>query len=302
MIDNAFKLDVAKLMVAAAWADGQLQNSEINVLKSLMWELGELNAEDWAEIEIYMDSPVSDEERQALENRVYNKISSSEEKEFVEYMLSKLLTSDGIVGTEEKAFLQDTKALIDGASTGLTGKLSKLMRSVIGNNKNTTPDTARETDIEDFLRNKIFYSLKQNGIDTNLSEDQARKLSFAAGLLGLVANVDKDICTNERKAAVHILQNNWDLDPQTAQAIVDVASDETTQGLDKYRLTDGFYQNTTREQRQRFMVCLFKIAAASGQASHEEIEEIRDIAVGLKLSHQDFIAAKVTLTDKQLGL
>ncbi len=302
MISDHFKLDVAKWMVAAAWADGELQNSEINVLKSLMWELGELNAKDWAEIEMHMDSPVSQEERKTLEKRVFDAISSKEEKQFVEYMIGKLLNSDGVVGQQEQAFLRNAKELIEGADTGLASRIGKLIRSVMQGGRQNTVDRGRESDIEDFLRNKIYYSLKQRGFNANLPDERTRQLSFAAGLLGLVANVDKDICSKERAAVAEILEKGWGLGCEAAEAVVEVSSEESAQGLDRYRLTDGFYRCTSREERLRFMVCLFRIAAASGKASHEEIEEIRDIALGLKLSHQDFIAAKLTLSNRELGL
>ena len=44
-----FKL--AKLMTAVAWADGKIDNSEINALKNLLFSLPELTAGEWAELE-----------------------------------------------------------------------------------------------------------------------------------------------------------------------------------------------------------------------------------------------------------
>ncbi len=49
-------------------------------------------------------------------------------------------------------------------------------------------------------------------------------------------------------------------------------------------------------------MCLFKIANASDRVSNDEIEEIRRISEALKLSHKDFIAAKLTISDEDLGL
>ena len=39
----------------------------------------------------------------------------------------------------------------------------------------------------------------------------------------------------------------------------------------------------------------FAVAAADGMASFEEIEELRVVAQGMKLTHQEFIDAKLTL-------
>jgi hypothetical protein len=44
---------------------------------------------------------------------------------------------------------------------------------------------------------------------------------------------------------------------------------------------------------------LFAIAAADGEACYEEIEEIRAIAQSLKLSHRQFIDAKLKIPPEQ---
>ncbi len=46
---------------------------------------------------------------------------------------------------------------------------------------------------------------------------------------------------------------------------------------------------------KRFLKSLFQIANASEKTSFDEIEEIRFIAQQLKLSHSDFIEAKLTI-------
>ena len=46
MLNKEFVMDLAKLVVAAAWADGQLQNEEINSLKDLLFNLDEVTGGD----------------------------------------------------------------------------------------------------------------------------------------------------------------------------------------------------------------------------------------------------------------
>lgn len=74
-----------------------------------------------------------------------------------------------------------------------------------------------------------------------------------------------------------------------------VAATEIAGELDGYRLSREFYEATTREARLGFLEALFHVAAADGEASHEEIEDIRRIARTLKLTHSEFIDAKLTL-------
>ena len=46
-------LALAKLMIAAAWADNLVSIEEINCLKDLLFRLPEMTAKDWDLLEIY---------------------------------------------------------------------------------------------------------------------------------------------------------------------------------------------------------------------------------------------------------
>ncbi|MCK4966997.1 TerB family tellurite resistance protein, partial [bacterium] len=67
------------------------------------------------------------------------------------------------------------------------------------------------------------------------------------------------------------------------------------EGFDYHHLTSSFFEQTTPEERKHFIKCLFLMANASEKTSNEEIEEIRSIAKSLKISHSDFIDAKLTI-------
>ena len=59
MADKQFIMDLAKLVIAAAWADGELTNEEVNALKDLLFMLPDLSGEEWLGLELYMDSQPS---------------------------------------------------------------------------------------------------------------------------------------------------------------------------------------------------------------------------------------------------
>ncbi|MBT7302859.1 MAG: hypothetical protein HN849_25230, partial [Victivallales bacterium] len=66
MATTEFILDLGKLVISAAWADGELANEEVNVLKRLLFRLGEVTAEDWAVLAMYMESPTGKAEQEEL--------------------------------------------------------------------------------------------------------------------------------------------------------------------------------------------------------------------------------------------
>ncbi len=103
MADEKFTMDLAKLLIAGAWADGKLQKEEENSLKDLIFSRGEINSEQWVELEIYMDSAVSVQEAQILLDKVLDNIKTQEDKQLVIETLRKLFEADGVVGDEEES-------------------------------------------------------------------------------------------------------------------------------------------------------------------------------------------------------
>jgi len=121
-----------------------------------------------------------------------------------------------------------------------------------------------------------------------------RRLGLAGGLLALVAQTSEGVTAEEQAAMVEVLQTAWRLTPESAGFVVQVALADGER-LDFYRLVREFAEVTTVEERQRFLDALFTVAAADDRASFEETEQIRLIAQGLKLSHTEFIDAKMKL-------
>ena len=304
MLNKEFVLDLAKLVVAAAWADGQLQNEEINSLKDLLFNLDEVTGEDWANLEIYMDSPVEPQEREELLRRILSQIKSEQDRDFVILTLENLFQADGIISDEEKAILEKIKEQTSSVDIGILAKLSKIIKDSI-NKRNQSYKSAvqREGQIDDYIENTIYYQLKsdceKNGVEIDLPEQKIKQLCLAAGLLARIAAVDSGISDQEKQTIRQVLSKQWTLSEQEAHIITEISCNRTLKGLDYFRLTRGFFDCTSFDQRKNFIKCLFQIANASDKTSYEETEEIRKISNSLKLSHKDFIEAKLTIPDEE---
>jgi uncharacterized tellurite resistance protein B-like protein len=103
---------------------------------------------------------------------------------------------------------------------------------------------------------------------------------------------------DEKDAMREIIVSDWNLSEQQADLIVQISCERTAKGLDYFRLTHGFFEVTTVEDRKAFLKTLFKIANAANETSNDEIETIRRVAKSLKVSHKDFIDAKLTIPRK----
>jgi uncharacterized tellurite resistance protein B-like protein len=304
MANENLTMGLAKLLIAAAWVDGKLQNEEINALKDLIFTLGDISAEQRAHLEIYMDSPVSEKERRTLLDNVLAETKTADDKEFVLKSLRELFCADGIIDDKEMPVLDEFTQAVSGVRTDVFSRLSKMLTPAINRRQNAYKSgSQREGRIDDFIKNTIYYQLEFEGkVPADLGADKVRQLCLAAGLLARVANIDEDISAAERDAIKGVLSRSWGLSEQEARVVTDISCHKILKGLDYFRLTRGFFECTTLDQRRSFLVCLFKVANASDKVSNDEIEEIRKISDALKLTHKDFIAAKLTISDEDLGL
>jgi uncharacterized tellurite resistance protein B-like protein len=250
-----------------------------------------------------MDSPVSTEEKINLLKSVMEQIKSEEDKELVVSTLENLVQADGVVTEEELALLEEVKEGVSDLNVGLLARVSKMIKSAVtGRDQSYKAAAQRESQIDDYIENNIYYNLKseseKKGIKFDLPSEQVKKLCLAAGLLARISAVDSDISEGEKKFIKDVLSTQWGLSEQQAQIVTQISCDKTIQGLDYFRLTRGFFDRTTLEERRNFIKCLFKIANASEKTSYDETEEIRKIATSLKLTHKDFIKAKLTIPDE----
>jgi len=295
-----FIMDLAKLLIAAAWVDGELANEEINALKDLLFTIPDITGEEWKHLEIYMDSPVLPEEREELLSKILLGIRSKEDKALVMDTLTRLFQADGTVTDAESEVLQEIRETLEKAHTGIFSRMSKILKTSVKKRKQTSSAaTQREGRIDDFIMNTVYYQLEseliEKGIEINLPEQQVRKLCFAAGLLSKIAAVDSGISENERHTIKSVLSSEWDLSDEEAELVTEISCQRMLKGLDYHRTTRGFVGCTNNDERIAFLKRLFKMANASEMTSYEEVEEIRRISISLKLPHKDFIEAKLTI-------
>ena len=289
---------LAKVLVAAAWADGVITNEEINSLKDVLFHLPGMTAQDWAEIDIYVESPVDAAERQRLVENLQAQLSSSADKAAAIQALDHMVQAGGDVGASEQAVVDEIKAAIQNGSHGPTAHWSRFTKSSVQRQSQAVQNAPnRELYLDDFVKNKIFYLASQRlqgaGSMPQIPEDELRKLSLAGGLMARIAYVDRQVTDAEYQEIVRVLQQTWGISPAAAAVVAEVAVSEIGKDLDFYRLSRQFFESTTEDERVRFLDVLFAITISDGHASDEEIEEIRTIANGLLLSHEQFIAAKL---------
>jgi uncharacterized tellurite resistance protein B-like protein len=291
---------LAKVMIATSWADGSVAYQEINSLKDLLFQLPGMTAHDWAELDIYIETPVGETERTRLVADLQANLKTSDDKALALQAIDRLVRADGEISEDERSTVEEIKAAIQGANTGGLGKMGRLLGKSVNRRSQAVENAPnRERYLDDFVKNKIYYSvsrrLELDGSQMDVPEAELRRLSLAGGLMARVAYVDQEIKEGEVATMVAALRRYMQMSEVQASLVAEVAASEIGKGLDYYRLSREFFETTTEDERVRFMDVLFAVADGDGRVSHEEIEEIRTIANMQKLTHKQFIDAKLKI-------
>jgi uncharacterized tellurite resistance protein B-like protein len=298
MSNSQVIMALAKVMVATAWADGNISLDEVNSLKDLLFHLSDMTAADWAQIDIYIDSPVDEVERARLVEELRRALSSPAERDQARRALHQIVQADGGISPAEQAVVDEIQAALDQAQVGGLSSMAGFLRGRTGRRSQAVAEAPnREVYLDDFVKNKIYYDvtrrLAADNAGSEISQENLRKLCLAGGLMARVAFVDRQVTDAEHELILQALQVHWGLSSLEAHVVAEAALSEISQGMDYFRLTRQFFECTTEEERLGFLDVLFAITAGDEGATFEEIEEIRSIANVLKLTHQQFIDAKL---------
>ena len=290
-------MTLGKVIVAAAWVDGEITEDEINSLKDLLFHLprsdeaaaGRLTEQEWARLDIYIDSPVDAAERARLIADLQDAVQSEADKELVISALRDLVRADGQVTAEEKIVFAEVKTALNDISTGFFGFLNQLMGGAISRRSAAVINAPnREEHLDAFIKNKVYYSvmrrLQAEGKDLKLSNEELRKLSLAGGLMARIAHADEVVTDEEKATMAQLLQEAWSVSNEAATLVAEIAVSEVNQDIDYFRLSRQFANQTHIDERVAFVDALYEIAAANGNTSPEKRAEVKNVAHSLNVT------------------
>ena len=301
MASKHMLLPLAKIIISAAWADGEVSTGEINSMKDLFFGRLQLSGQDWSILDMYIEAPINTAERERLVAELNGQLRTQSDKEAAIQAIKDLIEADGEVTAAERAIAASIIAALEDESVGVFKQISSLFRAPVERRSVALAKAPnREAHFEDFLRNKVYYGIQRRmneGADPlDLPEESLRRLCLAGGLMARIAQADRRVVEAERTVMEEALNHFWELSMEEAEFVAEVALSEIGPTLEYYRMARQFFAVTSETERQRFVDVLFRIAAANGSISAVEHEEIRSINNVLKLTHQDFIASKLKST------
>ena len=286
---------LAKVLIAAAWADGNLSPDEVISVKHLLLRVRNLTALQWQTLEIYLDSPVEEAERIRLIDELRAATHTPEQRQAIFDCLDDVIRADGSVSPQEEHALAEVKASLAQGAQGDKGFFSGLSQLMGKSKQKPPPATAnnREIYLEDYVKNRVYYRVERRtgGNQLNIPDSELRRLCLVAALVARVAIVHENVSDAEFQAIVDSLQNTWGANRDAATLIAEIATTEPL-GEMEYRMETEMLRLFTYEERVQLLDVLFGIAMADGSVSPVEFDKIRAISNIMRVSHQDYIDAK----------
>jgi uncharacterized tellurite resistance protein B-like protein len=281
---RADTLALLKVLVAAAWADSRIGQSEVNYLKSLAKRFN-LTDEDWLALQPYLEDPPTPKDIEALFEDLVYRIATPLGRDQVIHHLEEMLKADATITSDEHDFLEEYVSVLKQTSTAqlLAGRLKGLFQK--------RPAVA-VIDLDEFVKNKVFFKLRRR-IGVEQVTPEMYRLCLLGGLMGVVAQADGEIAPAELQEIRHRLQSRGSFEQEALDTLMAIIEDESVRGLDRARLISDYTADLGFEERIDLLDLLFAVAVADGGLTHAELEELRGISAALHLSHRQYINAKL---------
>ncbi|MCB0358326.1 MAG: TerB family tellurite resistance protein [Bdellovibrionales bacterium] len=139
----------------------------------------------------------------------------------------------------------------------------------------------------------LFNDLERMLVDR--SENEVKFLAGVGGLLGKVALSDDEISSDELQVIRDVLLKATDLSRERYDSILMLLERHTNElrGIQDHRYTQLVNDVASVDEKRQILHWLFAVAAANGVIEFAEDSAISFIAKALRLSHEDFIAARI---------
>ena len=271
------ELDLAKVLAAAAWADGEVTAAEREKIRRVAAQLG-LSDEEVAEIDATLANPCGIAETESLAADFLARATAQEREDLLR-RLGELFQADGEVGEGERGLLSSLRAWESEAPEVPTflGRLRRLL----ARDRSKAPESGAPFQ-------KITSRMRGAQASDKLTPGQREHAVLFGAILYRTAFADGRVEESEVSQLHGILTSGIGLDEETAEQIISVISARAAEDMDRQRLCASFNRISTMEERMRLLGCLFAVAKADGTIDEDEMREIRLAANYLWIDARSF--------------
>jgi len=287
------KLTFLKVLTTVAWADGEVSQSELNILKSFYRKF-DLEKDELNELKPYLNAPISKKEKDLLYRQMIAELSTPAEKKEIVNALENMLEAQKRIKGEERQLVEQFSDWLEKSS--FTKRSFGRIRNFF---QKTIFEHARDPnlDMQKYFKRRVLKKIElknsHSGIISKIPEDKLYFLCLVGTLMASIAHVDNNLDPAEKKALKACLSEQFSLKGKELTLLFEVVEEQGRKDFDFHELVSEINQLTTYNDRLHFMDGLFVVAAADGEIAHDEAEEIRRITKAMRIPHNVFIEAKV---------
>ena len=291
-----YRFTFTKALVGAVWLLPRISAESLNVLKTYFRRVSQ-SEEEIVGMKPFLGRIIRDREADELVEAYLHMLRSlpSYELSRVEEAISELVEDEYTDETDD-VFLANIPIMARDIHD--SREFLRKTEELLGKGGIAEPsEVKRGDDLDDFVRTRIMHSVKAKMLDMRLvgSDLTAKEVAYItslSALLGRIAHADDDFSHEEKVEITNLLKSSTKLSHEDIDVIMETIVDDTLRGLDLKGITRTFYNQSTVEQREQLLNCLFLVAGADGSIDPVEIDEIGRIAVGLNMKHRDILRAK----------
>ncbi len=285
---RAFNVHLGKLLIAAAWSDGEINRAELNCLKSLVLQMPNITFEDWRKLKIYLAYPITGNEQESIVRDFVSHVYNGNHKKRALRAIIEIIEADGEVTVQEKAFAEEIeKAITKGFSSLLRTIKFFLFKSSILKERGWKNKSGRDRMIHEFFDNPIYFVFRKailvEQLEVDYSKPYLQKVCLFAGILCWFAQEDEAISLDEEEKILDILISRCELNEKLAKCILKVASKINVSEMHLRDLVVTLRDSSTKQECDDFFQDTMKLVLIDDELSVTELECLRTVALYLEI-------------------
>ncbi|MGE9295947.1 MAG: TerB family tellurite resistance protein [Puniceicoccales bacterium] len=292
-----FSLALAKVLISAAWVDGEIQPAERDYLKDFVFSLPHMTAESWDGLETYFEEPVDDTERIYLLQELRRLLTRDTQLHLVTKSVRQVFLADGRVLPEEVKAARQITRILQGTEEDSDLEMINVMRAHLNrlkSNYSATPfSQVGDADPVAGFPESVGKFFAEQGMVINVTDQERDKICLIGCLLAIVANADGSLDPSEKQVAKDFLLRRWKFSPEVTGYILQIMISDPARDLDLSLIVRRLFESTTEDDRVLLLKTMLAISAADGRILKQEIDECYRIARLLKLPASDIEDAMI---------
>ena len=291
-------LTFLKVLATIAWADGEITESELNVLKKFYRKFN-LDKRALDSLKPYLLAPIPKKEQDKLFRQLAAELGSEKERQEIVAELEAMVNADQKIKDEERALLKEFSGLLrkSNFTERSLGKVRNFFQATL-----FKPAHEKNPALCKYFKNSVLQKLEMKNASSKskmkLDEDEIYFICLLGTLLASVAHVDDHFHDEEKKSLKKILKERFGFTGSELHLLFEVVDEQARSGFDFYEVTTEFNRLCSYNDRVNTVDCFFALAAADGEISYEESEEIRRITKAMHISHSVVKEAKKRMLEQ----